>query len=211
MVPSVSTVQATTLPAGFVQMIDDTGSITVAVPNTWTDVHTSPETSEPPPAPQILASTDSVGYFESLDVPGMLYMAYPYRADLTSLIDFFDSAADCAARATGPFDNGDFVGTYLFYSQCGDSGQSEFHVVVANPRNQAFTAIVQVQVPGPNDRPIVGTILSTFDMTSAVSATGTVPEITTVPGASSLPPTVPVGGIPASTVAGPGVATTSIG
>lgn len=207
---SVPPVQPTTLPAGFVQLTDDTGSISIAAPTTWTDVITSPDTSQPPPVPQIMAAPDSDVFMQTFDQPGLAYWAYPYRTELTSLIDDFNAGVGCAARATGPYDDGDFVGTYLFYSQCGDSGQGEFHVVIANPYNQAFTAIVEVQIPTPNDRAIVGTVLSTFEMTNAVSTTGTVPEITTAPGTAPSPPTVAAG---ASTtlVPGPASATTSIG
>ena len=31
-----------TVPDGYVQLVDDTGAITVVVPNTWTDIDTAP-------------------------------------------------------------------------------------------------------------------------------------------------------------------------
>ena len=170
----------------YVQLIDDTGSISVDVPITWTDIDTSPDTQYDPAVPAIRASTDYQQYLDTFDVSGLTYIADAYRADLASIIEFYDFSRDCAERTTEPFDDGDFVGTHVIFSQCGPSRQAEFHVVAANPTNQAFTAIVQVQISDPRDLPILDRILGSFDMTEPVSTSATVPHVT-LPASSTVP------------------------
>ena len=53
-------------PADLVLLTDDTGTITVMVPGSWTDVSTAPDSG----MPVIEATTDRERYNETFDVPG---------------------------------------------------------------------------------------------------------------------------------------------
>ncbi len=65
------------VPADFVSLTDDTGTITVMVPGSWTDVGTAPDAG----MPFIEASTDRQQYNETFDVAGVTYRAAPFTAD----------------------------------------------------------------------------------------------------------------------------------
>ena len=75
------------LPAGFEFLVDDTNRITVAVPDTWIDVSTAPTTSamhssrRSTPRPTWTPGTSTFG------APGVLYAAFPFTADMQTLID----------------------------------------------------------------------------------------------------------------------------
>ena len=62
----------TSIPAGFVFLTDDTGAITVAVPESWTDVDTAPLDGW---LPQIQAAPDRADYLDTFVVPGVTYRA----------------------------------------------------------------------------------------------------------------------------------------
>src|SRR5688500_448961 len=86
---TVSTVAGapTTLPAGFVRVADDSGSISVAIPSTWTDVRTAGLLlDDGTTTPQLLASTDVATYEASFDVPGIsVVVAAPFADPQTTL------------------------------------------------------------------------------------------------------------------------------
>jgi hypothetical protein len=183
------------LPADWVTLTDDTDTITVAVPNTWTDVDTAPGQAEGTEVPHIEASTNREVYRGTFDAPGVTYHALPFDTDTAGIVDRFGLASGCSNESTGPYDDGAFAGHHLVYTECG-SGPTEFHVIAANPANQAFTALLQIQITGPEEQNILATILDTFNMTSAAAATTTT---TTVPGGTgtsgTFPP--PTGEVPA--------------
>ena len=60
-----------TVPPGYVQLVDDTGLLTVAVPDTWTDIDTVPGSTADGAVPWISASPDLEVYETTFDVPGV--------------------------------------------------------------------------------------------------------------------------------------------
>jgi hypothetical protein len=174
--------EAGTLAGETVTVTDDTGTITVDVPATWTDVATAPDGGRP----FIEAAPDRAAYNGTFTVPGVTYIAAPFSADTEAATQQFGLTSGCASEETQSYDDGAFAGTQLVYSQCGGEGSSaEFHVIAANPQNQAFTALLRIQITGPDETPILQGILDTFNMTpAAVAGTTTVPGTTTA-GAST--------------------------
>jgi hypothetical protein len=174
-----------TIPTDFVTLTDDTGTITVGVPGSWTDVYTAPDLG----LPFIEASPDREAYYGTFDVPGVMFEAKPYTIDTEAAARDWSWEGVCANERIEPYDDGIFIGSHLVYTECDDVGsQAELHVIAANPANQAFTAMLDIQITGPDDRPILDGILATFNMTS--DAVG------------SSAPSGPVGA-PASTVLAP--------
>ena len=178
-----------TIPAGYVELIDDTGLLTVVVPDSWTDVDTAPgSTPDGTAQPWISASPDYALFLESFDVPGVAYTATPFTDDLQSLIDQFglpDGA--CSDLEVRPYDDNVFVGLAQVGTSCGEAGTAQWVMVAANPGDQAFTAIVQMQAATSADDEAISTILETFNRT----ATGVVPG-STAPATSAAATTVPV-------------------
>jgi hypothetical protein len=159
--------EAGTLAGETVTLTDDTGMITVAVPATWTDVATAPESGRP----FIEAAPDRAAFNDSFSVPGVTYRAVPFTADTATAAQQFGLTSGCAGEETEPYDDGAFAGTQLVYSECGGGGSTaEYRVIAANPQNQAFTAVVVIQITGPDEAPILQGILDTFNMTPAAVA-----------------------------------------
>jgi hypothetical protein len=181
-----------TLPEGYVQLIDDTGTITVTVPDAWTDVDTVPTADATGVVPYISASPDFASFLDSFAVPGVVYSALPYTDDLQSLIDDFGLPSGCAKLSIEPYDDGVFVGLAQLGTSCGTAGTASWVMVAANPADQAFTAVVQVQSATAADEQAIDVVLQSFNRTGPAAAPGsTLPSPSTssapasnVPGAS---------------------------
>ena len=68
----------TVIPADFVTVTDGTGTITVGVPSSWTDVDTEPTESG---VPSIAPSMDLAGFANSFDVPGIFHPLAQFNGD----------------------------------------------------------------------------------------------------------------------------------
>jgi hypothetical protein len=194
------TEQGAPIPADFVPLTDDTGTITVMVPGSWTDV----STAQVGVIPTIEASTDREAYNATFDVAGVTYRAAPFGDDTEAAAREYGLSGGCVNEAIEPYDDGVFVGSHLIYTECGGEGSTaEFHVVAANPPDQSFTALLRIQITGPDETPILEGILDTFNVAAAgttgssVPASSSLPPVTTASGttAGAFPP--PTGEIPA--------------
>ena len=195
-----STVSSGVVTTDFVTLTDDSGTISVDVPSSWTDVDTAPLGGE---FPQIEATPYRQAYYDTFDVPGVTYRAIHFTTDTESLVHNFAVPDGCAHEAVQPYDDGVFVGSHLIDSECGSFGTAEYHVIVANPANQAFTAVVVVQITGPHELPILERILDSFNVaagagptTSTLPTSSTVAAPTTTTDAAGVFPP-PTGEVPA--------------
>jgi hypothetical protein len=174
------------LPDGYVWLVDDTGSITVAVPDTWTDIDTTPQAgSEGQPMPHIAAAPDLAAFREDFDVPGVEFIAAPYIEDQEATIEEFGLERGCAETTVEPYEDPVFTGFVEVGTECGDSGEATWNFIVASPADNSFTALVQVQAATEADLEALQWVLDTFD-------------------------TAPAGGVPGSTVPGGAVAETIV-
>jgi hypothetical protein len=196
----------TPVPADFVTITDDTGTITVQVPSSWTDVATAPVGG----APFIEAATDREQYNATFDVAGVTFRAAPFTSDTETAARQYGLTSGCGGETIEPYNDGVFEGAHLIYTECGPSGSAEFHVIAANPASGAFTALVRVQITGPDEEPILQGILDTFNAASNVApssttgstvAVGSTIPATTVAGATTVPATTaaPGGAFPQPT------------
>jgi hypothetical protein len=180
-----------------VSLTDDSGTITVMVPGSWTDVATAPDSG----MPFIEASTNREQFNETFDVAGMTYRAAPFNADTETTARSYGLTSGCGNESIHPYDDGVFSGAELIYTDCGTSGDAEYHVIAGNPQSQAFTAVVVVQITGADEQPILQGILDTFNVAPGAGTTGsTLPGSSVVPSSTSaaagaFPP--PTGEIPA--------------
>ena len=156
----------------FVTLTDDTGTISVDVPSSWADVDTAPIGE----FPQIEATPYRQAYYDTFDVPGVTYRVINFTPDTESLAHNFASPDGCAAEEVQPYDDGVLVGSHLVDSECGSFGTAEYHVIVASPADQAFTAVVVVQITGAHERPILERILDSFDVAAGAGPTTSTPS-----------------------------------
>jgi hypothetical protein len=185
------------VPADFVMLVDDTGTINVQVPGSWNDT----STAQVGVIPTIEASPDLDAYHAAFDVPGMTYRAAPFSEDTDAAARDFGLDSGCVNERIEPYDDGVFVGSQLIYTECGGAGSpAEFHVIAANPVNDAFTAQLRIQITGPQDLPILEGILNTFNMSAqpvnpTPTTAGPAPSTSTSGSPGIFPP--PSGEIPA--------------
>ena len=186
------------LPPDYVQLTDDTGSITVAVPNTWTDVSTLPFTDEAGNIiPRITAATDYQVFHDTFDAPGVEYVALPFDADQQGLMTGYGLTGVCQKTDTQPYNDGAFIGLHGIWSDCGETGLPEWHQLVVAPADNSRTLVLQIQITSQAELPILQNILDSFN-------TGTgVPPVTTVAGVPTVPPTAGTPTIPTPTAAVP--------
>ena len=190
---SVDTVP-TELPEGFVWLVDDTGAITVAVPEAWTDVDTAPAVDvDGNPQPWIAAAPSSIDDFlATFDQPGVLYTVFAYDPDPRFLIDAYSISEGCSSFALEDFKSHEFTGLTNIGTGCGEDGNASWQLVAASPADQSFTALVQVQTLSEDDVEATQLALDSFTTTG-------VPMVT--PGSSVPGPSEPAPSAPATTEA----------
>jgi hypothetical protein len=172
------------IPADFVQLTDDTGTIGVGVPSSWAEVETWPLDD----GPSIVASTDIDGFVDTFDVAGMIYSAWNFT-DATDMVAEGVAAVTgaldaCAGGEVLGYDDGLFVGSERVYTGCGSTGLGEYHVIVADPPDRAFTAVLRIKVTSPDQLPFVDGIRATFDSAAGDQIGGPSAPTTTVATAS---------------------------
>ncbi len=190
------------VPPGYVQLVDDTGTITVAVPETWVDIDTAPGTNEDgTPQPWISAAPDYEAFRTTLTASGFQYFAAPYTADPESLVEEYGMPEGaCDTLEVSPYDDGVFVGVAQLGESCGETGETTWVLVLASPPDQAHTAVLQIQSATAADDEAVVTILDTFNRTADLGApgstvAGSTPQSTAVPATDA--PFVPSVSVPA--------------
>ena len=123
-----------TVPPGYVQLVDDTGLLTVVVPDTWTDIDTVPGATSDGAVPWISASPDLDVFETTFDVPGVRYVAAPFTDDPASMItDFGLPEGACVELEVQPYDDGLFVGVVQLGTSCGSAGTASWTLVAASP------------------------------------------------------------------------------
>jgi hypothetical protein len=185
-----------TIPADFVTLTDDTGTITVGVPSSWADVETWPT----PDGPTIVASTDIDAFIDTFDVAGIVYSAWPFAEAMEMVSEGVSVVTggrrECTDEQVLAYDDGLFVGIERVFTGCGSSGVGEYHVIVANAPDQAFNAVLRIKLTGPEQLPILDGIRATFDSTSWRQAGTPSAPSTTVATAAPTDAFSPSGAIP---------------
>jgi hypothetical protein len=184
------------IPEGYVPLVDDTNSIVLAVPEAWTDVDTAPKAdAEGVQRPYIAASPD-LESSASFDTPGVLYAALPFTADPLVLIEQLGLREGCETLEVKTYDDPVFVGAVQIGTNCGPNAMT-WNMVVANPVDESFTAVVRVSTANPDE---LRTILLTFNYPGSTPRDPNATTTTTAATTTTSGPTTTAG--PTTTVAG---------
>jgi hypothetical protein len=180
------------LPAGYTTLIDDTVHLSVAVPDTWTDITTQPDSADGATVPQINAATDIEVWRDTFDAPGVLYAAHPFTDDEEALYRerFEPTPSACADLEVVPYDDGAFAGQWWKHTGCGAVGEAEHHVIVASPQSEVATVAVVVKLAGTEERPVLDIVLQSFNFTPTATWP-VVPAATTTSTSSTTTSTAP--------------------
>ena len=168
------------VPSGYETLIDDTGHLSVAVPEHWDDIDLAPFEFDGSEVPWINAATNLRVWDETFAAPGVLYAAFPFDAEVEAVYARFELTSGCAALEVVPYDDGAFSGQWWQHTQCGPEGASQWHAIVASPASDDATIVVIVQLATAADRPALGVVLQSFNFTpTATWPTATVATTTT--------------------------------
>jgi len=145
---------------GYQSITDDTGVLTVDVPNEWTDISTSPFTLGDQQAPLILASPSIADFDAGFLTPGMFFTSVPPVPSLDETLALF-APAGCTDLGIQDYSDAAYTGRYQTFGDCG--GTSTLYVTVAAvPPDNAFTAIVVMQLVSDADLAVLDQVFATF-------------------------------------------------
>lgn len=197
--PSVPVGTASATPAPTTTpVVDDMRTLTIEIPNTWTDVVTAPGTgSDQSPYPQIIASTNINSFQNSFDTSGLMYFAQPLNPDTAAgITTTFDFTGQCTDGGTQPYSDAYFTGTMQTWTTCG-GGQAKVIVVFANPADQRFSVVLLVSIVTPADEDALALAQASFFVTKPQGPPASTPG-TTTPADTGVapPPTTAPGGVP---------------
>ncbi len=149
---------------GYVTVSDDSGTLSVDVPDTWVDVNGSAEEINGVAAPSVWASPNMQGFVETWGTPGMQFAVTDqfHAADIDMALDNL-ARVDCVSA--GRFDYSDpmYTGRYEMFTDCGGTA-SQYFVVASVPADDSYLALVAVQVTGDADLHALDQILATFQV-----------------------------------------------
>ncbi|HEX5945811.1 MAG TPA: S1C family serine protease [Acidimicrobiales bacterium] len=149
---------------GYVTVNDDSGTLSVDIPDTWIEVDGTAEDVNGVPAPSVWASPNMQGFVETWGTPGMRFAVTDqlHGADIDAALDSM-APVDCVSA--GRFDYSDpmYVGRYEMLTDCGGTA-SQYFVVASVPADDSYLAVVAVQVTGDADLQALDQILATFQV-----------------------------------------------
>lgn len=137
-----------TVAAGFTTILDTSGVVSVSAPSAWTDVDGTPIAG--PNGTTLLnvaASPNLYDFTHSFNVPGVAVTA---TNDPTLTPEFFvdslltSTGSQCEDGETGDYDDSVYVGTYLYFPNCGGT-TTDFVAIVAKD-SLGTLVIVNIQM-----------------------------------------------------------------
>ena len=180
--PSASAGTLEELPEGYVRLVDDTGFLTVVVPQAWSMVDTVPSTGEDGNVvPDILASTVGIEEFDTTFTSGVRYFAVGYQPDPEAFIAASGLSSGCESIEVRPFTNATFIGSVQVGTNCGETGGT-WNMVVASPPDQSFTAVVQLQISSSEEQDAFDQVLESFSYAADPALPPGVVVASSVPG-----------------------------
>jgi hypothetical protein len=157
-------------PTQWTELTDDTGTISISVPVTWTAIDVAPgQNDDGTPHPWISATTDASLFFppegtaDTFGVPGVVYSAYPVDTDTAAILEESELHEVCTADPVQTFDDGVYVGHIQTFNACGGT-TSRIVGVAANAPHGAYTSVLLIQLTGePDDAATLDGLLASFD------------------------------------------------
>jgi len=161
--------------SGFTTITDDTGAISVEVPNEWSQIDGAPYTDdEGRQIFDVRASSnleDFIGENATWNTPGMIFSASSALAqsanELTLLEEFRTLEGQCTYAGRQPYEDAAYTGQYDVYTDCGGVGATAV-VVGAVPADRSFVIRVFIQANSDRDFEALDRILNSFVVTGQV-------------------------------------------
>lgn len=145
----------------FVEVTDDTGTISVEVPAAWAQVDGSPEGDGGIPA--LAAAPDLEAFNTMWSAAGVNVAATQESLDPDELLDEFltEAGAACTDSGREDYDDGLYVGRAQYYEQC-EGSEAVVVGIAAQPEDLSFTTLVIIQIETTADFAALDKIIETF-------------------------------------------------
>jgi serine protease Do len=150
--------------SSYMEISDDSGTLTVEVPNEWSDVDGSAWTVDSEEIGwSVTAAPDINGFNTTWATPGMFFGASTQLADYShdELLGFFDFSDSCTNGGRDSYEDTLYTGSYELWENCGDA-DALFAVISAKPESGAYSIIVLIQIVTKADLDALDQILNTF-------------------------------------------------
>ena len=147
----------------YVSITDDSGLLTLDVPAEWRDVDGSGwEVDGEVIGLSVTAAPNINDFYNTWTTPGVTFNAtdqLDYTVD--ELLDAFDFSGDCIPNERTEYSDAVYAGKYDVWSGCGGT-DTLLVVLVAEPADQSYLALITVQVVTDADLDALDTIFNTF-------------------------------------------------
>ncbi|WP_448810991.1 S1C family serine protease [Agromyces bauzanensis] len=150
----------------YVTVTDDSGSISLEVPASWSQVDGAAVTDQNGTTwEQVSAAPDLAGYQGTWTTPGVTVYASQAAAAMApdaaaDLVTADLAAQGCVSTGREPFDDGLHAGVWEIFTGCG--GSATYVVVGAQDYTGSYSVIVAAQAIGDADLDAVDRVLGTF-------------------------------------------------
>ena len=127
-------------PGGTTVVVDDTGTVSVAIPSDWIDVSGTGWVIEGDRVgPAITAAWNVDDWYSSWGTPGAFVGISTTEFEPQS----GDFSSVCSPGDTFESESGSIAGTVTAWSGCGPEA-SEFHVLIASPADASYSVLIQL-------------------------------------------------------------------
>jgi serine protease Do len=149
----------------FVTVTDDTGSITVDVPSTWTDRDTTPAIADDgSEIPYIAASPDLAEFETTYSVPGLVFVAGQSTVSPSEgLAEFAPAAGECTDGGIFDYSDSRFTGQYQVWENCGSSAAVYLVLVSQAADVPGYVFVTVVQAVTAADLEVIDQVFATFN------------------------------------------------
>jgi serine protease Do len=147
----------------YVSVTDDSGLLTLEVPAEWSDVNGSAwESDGQAIGLSVTAAPNLDDFYNTWTTPGVAFNATD-QLDFTvdQLLNEFDYSGDCTPNERTEYSDSVYAGKYDVWSNCGGT-DTLLVVLVVEPADQSYLALITVQVVTDADLDALDTIFKTF-------------------------------------------------
>jgi serine protease Do len=151
----------------YVVVSDDSETIIMEIPESWSDVDGSAWTDDNGQVlgPALQASPDLQGFLDD-QAPGAMFLATSLEGesfDAGEYLDLLDFSDTCSYEGRSEYEDALYAGLYDLYTDCGNTDNVLF-VVVSAPEDAAFLTILVVEAMTEADLEAADRIFDSFEV-----------------------------------------------
>jgi serine protease Do len=154
---------------------DATGTISLRVPETWSDTRSEDwDLGDGPIGVSLYVAPDVDEFNESWEAPGMFVaVSEEIAGDFTpvEVLDVLDFADECTYDDRYDYESDNLEGVYDVWADCGEVEGATFVVLAAKPvGEESPLLLLQVAMPTEEDTAVFGEIINTVAVAGAVAS-----------------------------------------